>query len=243
MKRLSKKLIALVMAMTMVLAMGVTSFAAENDSDPITVSVAIKRTGVNGTDIKSAQTVTLDSGSTALDALRALYPNDTVTSQQEMISINGTPTATTCYYQGDLKWYMSPYGNYIPCVKVSGHSSSNKYFGNNGTASYDTIASQNDYFMLENLKYTEVEIMGVEEDSTWNNTVHTTNYLSEKDYNDNSGWMLKINGDSPYYGVDTVLQGNETIVLDFSMMMGLDIGLDGYVQKSNGEWTFVEAWN
>lgn len=40
MKRLSKKLIALVMAMTMVLAMGVTSFAAENDAD-YTVSVTI----------------------------------------------------------------------------------------------------------------------------------------------------------------------------------------------------------
>lgn len=242
MKKLSKKLIALVMAMTMVLAMGVTSFSAENDSDPITVSVAIKRTGVNGTDIKSAQTVTLDSGSTALDALRALYPNDTVTSQQEMISINGTPTATTCYYQGDLKWYMSPYGNYIPCVKVSGHSSSNKYFGNNGSVSNDAIASQSEYFKLDELNSTEEEYMNVDVNSTWNNTVHTTNYLSEKDYNDYSGWMVKINGESPYYGVDTVLQGNETIVLDFSMMMGLDIGLDGYVQDSSGEWVFVEAW-
>lgn len=38
MKRLSKKLIALVMAMTMVLAMGVTSFAAENTTYSVTIN-------------------------------------------------------------------------------------------------------------------------------------------------------------------------------------------------------------
>ena len=34
--------------------------------------------------------------------------------------------------------------------------------------------------------------MEVKANSTWNNTVHFANYLSEKDYNNYSGWMCVI---------------------------------------------------
>lgn len=242
MKKTMKKLVALCLAMVMILAMGLTSFAAENDASTITVNVAIKTTGLNGGTIKS-DTVTLNSGATALDALKALYPNATLSSQTENISINGTLTPTTCYYYGDLKWYMSSYGNYIPAVKVQGHSNSNKYFDTEGTAGSDDIASGEDYFKLDALTNTETTTMGLTAGATWNDTVKADNFVTEKDYNDYSGWMVTINGNSPYYGIDTVLAANDVVVLDFSMMMGLDIGLDSYVPDANGNWTYVPAWN
>ena len=66
-----------------------------------------------------------------------------------------------------------------------------------------------------------------------------------KDYNNYSGWMLKIGDgkEAPYNGVDTVLTDKDVVVLDFSMMMGLDVGLNGYMQDSTGQWVFQKAWN
>lgn len=239
MKKYSKKILAILLVVVMVLAINVTAFGRSTT----TVTVSIKTTGVEGDDIKQAQTVVLNNNNpTALDALRALYSNYSTTSQTEMISINGTPTATTCYYQGDLKWYMGSYGNYIPAVKISGHSSTNKYYGANGTASTDNIASGNNYFHLTDLNYTETQYMGVAQNSTWTNTVATTNYLTEKDYNRYSGWMVLINGGSPYYGLDTQISNGDIVELDFTMMMGLDLGQDSWVETSGGTWVQVSAW-
>lgn len=239
MKSNSKKLLSVLLVLVMIFAINVTSFARSTT----TVTVSIKTTGVEGDDIKPAQTVILNKNNpTALDALRALYSNYSTTSQTEMISIGGYPTPTTCYYQGDLKWYMGAYGNYIPAVKVSGHSSTNKYYAANGTASTDPIAVGYDYFHLDDLNYTETHYMNVSQNATWTNTVAASGYLTEKDYNNYSGWMVIINGSSPYYGLDTQISNGDIIELDFTMMMGLDLGQDSWVETSPGNWTQVSAW-
>lgn len=74
MKRLSKKLIALVMAMTMVLAVGVTSFAAETrtgNDDTCTVTFTINRK--NGDEktalVSNAIVVEVSVGQTVKDAV------------------------------------------------------------------------------------------------------------------------------------------------------------------------------
>ncbi|URW86544.1 hypothetical protein M5E86_02225 [Blautia wexlerae] len=87
--------------------------------------------------------------------------------------------------------------------------------------------------------------MKVTENSTWNNTVHFANYLSEKDYNDYSGWMCVIDNSTYNNGVDTVLSDGKdhTLTLDFSMMMGLDLGFDSYVKAADGTWVPVSGWN
>lgn len=97
---------------------------------------------------------------------------------------------------------------------------------------------------LDNLNATEKSLKLVT-NSTWNNKVNYTNLLSELDYNNYSGWMLKIGDgkEAPYNGVDTVLTDKDVVVLDFSMMMGLDVGLNGYMQDSTGQWVFQKAWN
>ena len=114
----------------------------------------------------------------------------------------------------------------------------NKYFKDNGASNSRT---RGDYFKLEKLTDTE-KALGLAENSTWNNTVHFENYISEKDYNNYSGWMCIINNASPYDGVDSVVSTGDKICMDFSMMMGLDQGQDSYMQNSNGDWVQVKAW-
>ena len=48
--------------------------------------------------------------------------------------------------------------------------------------------------------------MKVRKNSTWNNTVHQEGWLSEKDYNNYSGWMCEINKSTNNGGVDTVVK-------------------------------------
>lgn len=68
MKRLSKKLIALVMAMTMVLAMGVTSFAATPDEDDlITVPVKVEIVNLPSSYSGSQQVGVIFNGNVTID--------------------------------------------------------------------------------------------------------------------------------------------------------------------------------
>lgn len=84
MKRLSKKLIALVMAMTMVLAMGVTSFAAEtttNDTCTVTFTINRKNGDEKTALVSDAIVVEVPVGQTVKTAvetkLSAYYPHFT----------------------------------------------------------------------------------------------------------------------------------------------------------------------
>lgn len=236
-KGMKKKVVAILTGGMMIVSMCVPTLAADGTTNTITVNVAIKRSALGVADIVPAHDVTLAEGSTALDALKIA---DGSTTQGQDVTIGGE----TYHHQGKIYWSSTQYGNYVPYVDDVNHSSTNKYFGVNGTRSFNTIASKQVYTYLENLNKTETNL-GLTQNSTWNNTVHYTGLLSELDYNNYSGWMLKIgNGkEAPYYGVDTVLNDGDIVVLDFSMMMGLDVGLNGYMQDSNEKWVYQTAWN
>lgn len=236
-KGMKKKVVAILAGGMMIVSMCVPTLAADGTTNTITVNVAIKRSALGVADIVPAHDVTLAEGATALDALKIA---DGSTTQGQDVTIGGE----TYHHQGKIYWSSTQYGNYVPYVDDVNHSSTNKYFGENGTLSSDSIASKIPYAQIQNLNKTEIKL-GLAKNSTWNNTVHYTGLLSELDYNNYSGWMLKIgNGnEAPYYGVDTVLNDGDIVVLDFSMMMGLDVGLNGYMKNSEGEWVSQTAWN
>ena len=198
--KLTKRIMALLMAVMMVVTMSVPALAAESFTLPVSIQTKV----MNGKVIRSAD-VTLNEGDTALEALKKLYPAETETTE--------TVSGVKYHYLGDLKWYQSSYtfdgvtytSNYIPAIKMTDHSQNNRFFGDNGVASTDPIAS--------------------------------------KDYNDYSGWMLLINGNTNNNGVDTVLtKDSGSVCLAFSMATGLDLGQTGYMKNSKGEWTPVDPW-
>ncbi len=240
--KLTKRIMTLLMAVMMVVTMCVPAFATETTGEnSFTLPVSIQTEVMNGKVIKAAN-VTLNEGDTALVALKKLYPAETEKTE--------TVSGIEYHYLGDLKWYESSYtyegvtytNNYIPAIKMTGHSQSNRFFGDNGVASTDSIASKLDYEYLTSLNTTE-EALGLSVNSTFNNKVHSSDWLSEKDYNNYSGWMLLINGNTNNKGVDTVLtKDSGSVCLAFSMATGLDLGQTGYMKNSKGEWTQVEPW-
>lgn len=242
-KGMKKRVVAILTGGVMVISMCVPAFATEGDTttstDMINVTVAIEKSALGVAPIVAPHSVKVPKGSTALDALK--IADGTTTQDKDDSKIDGKEY----HHQGKIYWAKSQYGiNYIPYVDDTGHSSDHKYFGNNGTASTDSISSKIPYTHLGDLNRTETSLQ-LATNSTWNNQVHHSDLLSELDYNNYSGWMLKI-GDSdeaPYNGVDTVLNDNDVVILDFSMMMGLDIGLNGYMQDSTGNWVFQYAWD
>ncbi|SFB40882.1 protein of unknown function, partial [Acetitomaculum ruminis DSM 5522] len=175
---------------------------------------------------------TLPAGSTALDALKAVSGADTASG----------PDAKGYYTQGILKWSSTKWGNYISAVKVKDHSNTNKFFGDNGTASTWDGASKNKYSCLDELNHLEENLYN-KANVTFNNTVNEVGYLSEKDYNNYSGWMIIINGNTNNLGCDQVLQDNDKVDLNFSMFMGLDLGQDSWVEDAAGQWIQADAWN
>lgn len=238
-KGMKKRVVAVLTGGIMIISMCVPAFATEGDTTTknITVTVAIERSSLGVNPIVAPHTVEVPEGSTALDALKIA---DGSTTADDDVTIGGK----TYHHQGKIYWGTTQYGNYIPYVDDVDHTSKCKYFGNNGTYIYSKISSKKAYNYLTNLNATETDL-GLTKNSTWNNTVHFDKLLSEKDYNNYSGWMLKIgNGkEAPFSGVDTVLNNEDVVGLDFSMMMGLDVGLNGYMENSAGEWKFQNAWN
>lgn len=240
--KLTKRIMALLIAVMMVVAMCVPAFASETtDKNTFTLPVSIQTQVMNGKVIRAAD-VTLNEGDTALDALKKLYPAETETKE--------TISGVEYHYLGDLKWYQTSYtfdgvtytSNYIPAIKMPGHSQNNRFFGDNGTISSDPIALKGKYKYLPKLNATETKL-GLAKNSTFNNQIHATDWLSEKDYNNYSGWMLLINGNTNNNGVDTVLiKDSGSVCLAFSMMTGLDLGQTGYIKNSEGEWTQVNPW-
>lgn len=231
MRKKCRKLVTVMLAFVMLFAMYMPSSAQQT----ITVSVKIRTTVFNGGVLASNNSVTLPAGSTAMDALKAVSGGTTVSS--------ATIDGVTYYTQGILKWYNTGWGDYICAVQVANHSSTNKYFGNNGAASTWSGSSQNAYTYLSALNATELNPLGYITNETFNNTVHEDGYLSEKDYNRFSGWMTVINGNTNNNGVDTVLTNGSTVDLNYSMMMGLDLGQASWGQDSDGDWVPCAAWH
>ena len=240
--KLTKRIMALLMAVMMVVTMSVPAFATEiTDKICFTLPVSIQTKVMDGKVIKSAD-VTLNEGDTVLDALKKLYPTEKVTTE--------TVAGVEYHYLGDLKWYQSSYtfdgvtytSNYIPAIKMTNHSQNNRFFGDNGTKSNNKIATHQPYAYLTNLNATETSL-NLSVNSTFNNTVHEKDWLSEKDYNDYSGWMVLIDGNTNNSGVDTVLtSSNTSVCLAFSMVTGLDLGQTGYIKNNTGVWTKVDPW-
>ena len=220
-----------------IMAMGL--FFSVNTKANTVIPVKIQMTGMRGANSTSTQViaegeVAFTSGMTAFDAIKAIAISSTDTDTTDVVD------GVTYHNQGLLRWRTTGWGNYISAIKVNGHSSTNKFFGTNGS---QVSASRGAYFKLNALNDTETEILDYEQNATWNNLVNKENYVSEKDYNKYSGWMVLINGNTNNNGIDTELTSSTTsVVLDFSMMMCLDLGQDSYVQNASGDWVFVEGW-
>ena len=111
--KLTKRIMALLMAVMMVVTMSVPALAAESFTLPVSIQTKV----MNGKVIRSAD-VTLNEGDTALEALKKLYPAETETTE--------TVSGVKYHYLGDLKWYQSSYtfdgvtytSNYIPAIKI-----------------------------------------------------------------------------------------------------------------------------
>jgi hypothetical protein len=230
----------------LVLMLSFSIFMSVNVNATDTFTVKIQMTGMRGanstsTEVIAEGTVPYTAGMTAFDAIKAIAISSGQTDITEVID------GVTYHNQGLLRWYTTNWGDYISAIKVTGHSSNNKFFGANGSAISSTISNgRGAYFKQSNLNATETAL-GYSTNATWvdpDDAVNLDGYVSEKDYNRFSGWMLLIDGSTNNNGIGTVLtSNNSTVVLDFSMMMGLDLGQDSYVQNSGGSWVFVNGWN
>lgn len=248
--KVRKSVIAFLMATTMVGSTAVPAMAGQ-------ITVKIQTTGLKGVASKDADTIysggleIADTGNvTAMDVLTELVASGNEELKKDDRVIDEEGHKRTYYRKGLLEWYKSEYGNYISAIKLNGHNNSavGKFFGDNGTEAANTsvfAANRGKYFKISELNDTEDNYMGVDINSTWNNTVHFANYLSEKDYNNYSGWMCVIDNSTYNNGVDTVLSDGKdhTLVMDFSMMMGLDLGYNSYVENTDHEWVPVPGWN
>lgn len=223
---------ALLLTASMMLLPGMNVVKADS---PVNATVTIKTTvmdGANGSTIVNAEPVTITT------------PNPTLKDAIEAASV-----ATGV----DVTIESTGWGYYVSAVEVDGHSSTNKFFGANGAASSDAIAGGNDYFYNSDIAGITAPafintLYGTS--NFWTNTVATTNYLTEKDYNYNSGWMVELNNDNyANWGIDTALTNNDNIELDFTMFGSADLGGTAYVlgttatSPSSGPWVAVSPFN
>ncbi len=197
----------LTVAMLALPGMGVVKAAT-----PVNATVTIKTAVMDGGTLVNAQAVTVNKDNPTLkDAIEA------------------AEVATGV----DVDIVETGYGSYIKAVEVDGHSSTNKFFDDNGTASDDTIATNVDYEFKDDVDDIDAPafidtLYGTSH--FWTNTIATTNYLTEKDYNYNSGWMIELNNDNyANWGLGTTLNENDNIELDFTMFGGADLGRTAYV--------------
>lgn len=214
---------ALLLTASMMLLPGMNTVKA---ATPVNATVTIKTAVMDGETLVDAQAVTVNKTNPTLkDAIEA------------------AEVATGV----DVDIIQTQYGYYVKAVEVDGHSSTNKFFGANGAASSDAIATGNAYFKKSNVDaITAPAFIG---NHFWTNTVATTNYLTEKDYNYNSGWMVELNNDNyANYGIDTALTDNANIELDFTMFGGADLGVSAaYIlastaTPSSGPWIPISAF-
>lgn len=201
--------------------------------EPVDATVTIKTTMMDGETIVDSQAVSVTAANpTVKDAIEAA---ETVTGVDVDIESTG-------------------WGYYVSAVEVDGHSASNMYYDNNGTDSSDSIAKTgtNPYYYKNNIDAISAPAFVDSDYGTqhfWTNTVATTNYLTEHDYNYNSGWMLEINDDNyANYGIDTALSDGDDIVLEFTMFGGADLGATAYVlgttatSYSSGPWVAINPF-
>lgn len=219
---------ALLLTASMMLLPGMNVVKADS---PVNATVTIKTTVMDGGTLINAQPVTITTANPTLkDAIEAASAATGV----------------------DVTIESTGWGYYVSAVEVDGHSSSNKFFGANGTASTDTIASQDAYAFKDDVDGITAPafintLYGTS--NFWTNTVATTNYLTEKDYNYNSGWMVELNNDNyANWGIDTALTNNDNIELDFTMFGSADLGGTAYVlgttatSPSSGPWVAVSPF-
>lgn len=239
-----KKSIKSLTALFLVFMLSFGIFMSVNVKADSYITVKIQMTGMRGansttTQVIAEDTVPYTTNMTAFDAIKAIAISSTDTETTEVIG------GLTYHNKGLLRWCDSIYGDYISAIKVNGHSSSNSFFGSNGAGVNTSLsANRGSYFRLSNIQDIE-EDFHFAPNATWSNVVHMDNYVSEKDYNNYSGWMLLINGNTNNNGLGTVLTSNtQTVTLDFSMMMGLDLGQGSYMQDAqSGQWSYVPGWN
>ncbi len=217
----------LTVAMLALPGMGVVKAAT-----PVHATVTIKTTVMDGGTLVNAQAVTVTD-------------IDNPTLKDALDVVNG-PNADKIIME------ETGYGYYVSAVKVDGHSSTNKFFDDNGTASDDTIATNDDYEFKDDVDGIDAPafidtLYGTS--NFWTNTIATANYLTEKDYNYNSGWMVELNNDNyANWGLGTTLNEGDNIVLEFTMFGGADLGATAYVldetatSPSSGPWVAVSPF-
>lgn len=222
---------ALLLTASMMLLPGMNTVKA---ATPVNATVTIKTAVMNGSagTLVNAQSVTVNKDNPTLkDAIEA------------------AEVATGV----DVDIAQTQYGYYVKAVQVAGHSTTNKYFGNNGAAFRSgTLASRSPYVYKTNVDAITAPafidaLYGTSH--FWTNTIATTNYLTEKDYNYNSGWMVELNNDNyANYGIDTALTNGDNIELDFTMFGSADLGGTAYVlgttatSPTSGPWVAVNAF-
>lgn len=220
---------ALLLTASMMLLPGMNVVKADS---PVNATVTIKTTVMDGGTLINAQPVTITKANPTLkDAIEAASAATGV----------------------DVTIESTGWGYYVSAVEVDGHSSTNKFFDEDGTASYDAISPLNlDYTFKSNVDaITAPSFINTLYGTShfWTNTVTTTNYLTEKDYNYNSGWMVELNNDNyANYGIGTALTNGDNIELDFTMFGSADLGGTAYVldttatSPSSGPWVAVSAF-
>lgn len=229
-----KKVLALLTTAVMTMGMALPTLAAD-------VTVAVSTRVLNNKYLVAPVTVTVPDGGTVLDAIKDAKVSGSTTTTEAAGTHNNKPV--TLYETGIFNYRSSEYGPYLYAVNVPGHSSTNRYFGNNGAASLWSNASGQAYKFVNNIINLQEEYnLG----NTWNNTVHADNKLTELDYNNNSGWMVLTKKENGAYttnnnGLSTVLENGDEVLVSFSMFMGLDLGQDSYINDGS-EWVPESAF-
>ena len=221
-----KKVLALLTAAVMTMGMALPALAAD-------VTVAVSTRVLNDKYLVEPVKVTIPDNGTVLDAIKDVKVSGSEKTTETAGTHNGNPV--TLYETGIFNYRSSEYGPYLYAVDVPGHSSVNRYFDDDGTASDWSNASGEDYTYARAIADLEAKYnLG----NTWNNIVHVDNELTELDYNNNSGWMvLTKDADGKYTtnnnGLSTVLKDGDEVLVSFTMFMGLDLGQNSYINNGS----------
>lgn len=125
------------------------------------------------------------------------------------------------------------YGNYVTGIADSGNTSATKYITS-------TTPSLSEYKYAGKVASTDSKL-GVS--NSWNGTVNKDGWLSEKDYNRNTGWMISVDNTEAYNGVDTTLKDGDVVRMEYTLYGGCDDGWTGYIENSSSNWVSVNAFN
>lgn len=108
--------------------------------------------------------------------------------------------------------------HYVAAIKDPDNTGGSKYFAN-------TVPSSGEY-----------SFVGSTDSSSWNGIVHSNSWLTQLDYNKYAGWMISVNNVAVSDGVDTALHSGDVVRMEYTLYTGCDLGWDGWVQDSSGNW-------